>query len=63
MRQNFKRDKFKKEEARKKKQEEKRNRRLHKKTDEQPSDSSHEGLADGAEISAPMQSDTKERLT
>ena len=31
MRQNFKRDKFKKEELRKKKQEEKRNKRLHKK--------------------------------
>ena len=30
MRQNFKRDKMKKEEMRKKKQEEKRNRRLHK---------------------------------
>lgn len=31
MRQNFKRDKMKKEESRRKKQEEKRNRRLHKK--------------------------------
>ena len=33
MRQNFKRDKSRKEEARRKKQEEKRNKRLHKKED------------------------------
>lgn len=39
MRQNFKRDKSRKEEARKKKQEEKRNRRLHKKDDSPVPDS------------------------
>jgi hypothetical protein len=39
MRQNFKRDKSRKEEARRKKQEEKRNRRLHKKDEATAPDS------------------------
>lgn len=49
MRQNFRRDKLKKEEMRKKKQEDKRNKRLHKKDGLSPQAS--EGIENPAEMS------------
>ena len=52
MRQNFRRDKIKKEEMRKKKQEEKRNKRLHKKDASAPDSGGMGNLAESINSSA-----------